>query len=220
MRSLLDPLLTHTAQTLLSATFLRPQKRWYFRELASHLGVRPSTIQRELNAFAEAGLLSRNQDGNRVYYQPREDCPIFSELSGILIKTVGLVDVLRDALRPLRNRINFAVVHGSIASGDARPDSDVDIMVVGEVGPAQISKAFHGLEVKLGRSINPAIYTPLEFRKKIQEENDFVRTVLASKLLPVQGTLDDLERIAQESEGKAPSDQPRSRPRPSRRGRA
>src|SRR5712692_6799737 len=99
---MLAPLLTPLKQAVLSATILRPDKRWYFRELARHLGVRPSSIQREIASFVSARILSREQDGNRVYYQADRGCPIFADLEQMLLKTAGLADVVRQAMEPLR----------------------------------------------------------------------------------------------------------------------
>ena len=220
MRSgMLDPLFTPTKQALLTATILQPDKRWYFRELARHLHLRPSSIQRDLTAFTEAGLLERHEDGNRVYYQAHRQCPIFLELEQILIKTVGLIEVFRETLKPIRRKIDVAFVYGSIASGEARGDSDVDVMIVGSAGLADVARLFQGLERRLGRQVNPTVYTAVEFQKRVSRESHFVRTVLGSKLLFVHGTQDDLERLAQRSEGQGSPDQSRRASRPSRRGR-
>ncbi len=100
--SLLDSLTTRTKQRLLAATVLHPEREWYLLELARHLGVTPSSIQRDLAAFVHAGVLKRRADGNRVYFRADMDCPIFTELRSVLLKTVGLVEVLREALAPFR----------------------------------------------------------------------------------------------------------------------
>lgn len=86
---LLDALLPKVRQGLLAATVLRPGKAWYLSELARHLGVRPSTVQRELASFAAAGILKRRRDGNRTYFQADENCPILAELRGLISKTIG-----------------------------------------------------------------------------------------------------------------------------------
>jgi predicted nucleotidyltransferase len=215
--SLLDPLLTPTKQAILAAILLQPDKRWYFRELARHLQVRPSNIQRELAAFTEARLIKRHQEENRVYYQADRECPIFEELEQILIKTVGIVEVLQELLRPVQRKIDVAFIYGSIASGEARADSDVDVMVIGSVGLAEIAKLFQGIERRLGRQVNPTVYTAVEFRRKVHERSHFIRSVLASRLLFVQGSQNDLERLAQKSKGKTPRNQPRRTSRSPRR---
>ena len=223
--SILDPLLTPTKQAVLAATILQPTKRWYFRELARQLQLQPSSIQRDLTALTNAGLLERHLDGNRVYYQAHRECPIFPELEQILIKTVGVVEVLRETLKPARRKIDIAFIYGSIASGKARPESDVDMMIVGDVGLDRIAKLLHGVETRLGRQVNPTVYTVQDFRRRLGNESHFLRTVLGSPVLFIQGARNDLERLAEKPAGEAASDQPRrtsrspsgSRARPQRR---
>src|SRR5438046_7940333 len=143
--SILDPLLTPTNQALLAATILQPDKRWYFRELARQLRLQPSSIQRDLTALTEAGILQQHYDGNRVYYQAQRECPIFPELEQVLIKTVGIVDVLREALKPVQKRIKIAFIYGSIAAGKARAESDVDLMIVDDVCLDRIARLYKGI---------------------------------------------------------------------------
>ena len=195
--SLLDPLLTPTKQALLAATILQPDKRWYFRELARQLHLQPSSIQRDLTALTEVGILERHYDGNRVYYQAQRECPIFPELEQLLIKTVGVVDVLREALKPVLKKIKIAFIYGSIASGKARAGSDVDLMIVGDVGLERIARLFQSIETRLGRQVNPTVYTVADVQQRLTEESHFLRTVLGSPVLFVQGTRNDLEGLTE-----------------------
>ena len=170
MRSsaLLSVLLTPPQQGILAA-FLQPEKRWYLRELARYLEVQPSTLQRELSAFAAAGLLQRLEDGNRVYYQADRACPIYPELESILLKTVGLVELLQEALQPLAKQLALACVYGSMAAQEEHSHSDVDLLVVGQVGLAEIAAALRSVGRQIGREVNPTVYTTEEFQKKAQE---------------------------------------------------
>ena len=92
----IDPLISKTVQGLLAATVLQPERSWYLSDLAKHLGRRPSSLQAPLASLAAAGILRRRKDGNRVYYQADPQCPFLRELQGIIAKTVGLADVLRE----------------------------------------------------------------------------------------------------------------------------
>ncbi len=218
--SILDPLFTPTKQALLAATILRPDKRWYFRELARQLHLQPSSIQRDLTALAEAGILDRHYDGNHVYYRAERECPIFPELEQLLIKTVGVVDVLREALKPVRKKIRIAFIYGSTASGKARAESDVDLMIVGDVGLERIARVFQGIETRLGRQVNPTVYTVPDFKQRLTEESRFLRAVLGSPVLFVQGTRNDLEGLTEKPAREAASDEPRRAARSPRRGGA
>lgn len=155
----LDALIGTTRQKVLSRTHLQPERWWYLHELARSLNLRPSSIQRDAAILVAAGILLRREDGNRVYFKADPACPIFSEIRDLLIKTVALVDVLRNALKPFASRIRIAFVYGSMASSEERSTSDVDLMIISSFRLAEASAPLRGLEAQLGRSINPTVYT-------------------------------------------------------------
>src|SRR3990167_8587032 len=111
--SSLDALMPNVRQQVLAATVLQPMRSWYLSELAEFLHVTPSSLQRELSRLNQAGILQRRSDGNRVYYQANSQCPFFGDIQGLLVKTVGLVDLLRDALKPVSKNIDAAFIFGS-----------------------------------------------------------------------------------------------------------
>lgn len=193
---IIDVLLPKTKQHLLSALLLQPDRSWYLRELAHHLNVPSSSLQRELVQFVEAGIVIKRPDGNRVYFQADKTCPIFQDLSNLLTKTVGVADVVRTALTPLREKIDLAFVYGSIASGEERSLSDVDLMLVGKTNLSEIALLLRSIEAKLGRSVNPTVYTSHDFLKKIKDKNHFLCSVLKTELLFIFGAADDLARLA------------------------
>ena len=200
----LDALIGTTRQKVLSRTHLQPERWWYLHELARSLSLRPSSIQRDAAILVAAGILLRREDGNRVYFKADPACPIFSEIRDVLIKTVALVDVLRNALKAFAPRIRIAFVYGSMASSEERSSSDVDLMIIGSVRLAEAAAALRGLEAQLGRSINPTVYTPTEFAKKLETGNNFLKTVAAGKKLLIFGKEDDLADIVGERADQAP----------------
>jgi DNA-binding transcriptional ArsR family regulator len=183
----IDALFPATRKAILAATLMQPERWWYLSDLAQHLGVPPSTLQRELASLVEAGILRRKRDGNRVYFQPDPDCPLLPELTGLMTKTAGLLDVLREALVPFASSIRWAFVYGSVARAEVRSASDVDLMVVGSVGLADLVSALRKAERRLGRPINPTVYTPEEFVQKRQAGHHFLKTVLQDEKLAIMG---------------------------------
>ncbi len=101
------------------------------------MGVPSSSLQRELHDLSEVGILKTHRQGRMVYYQANTDSPVFPDLRGLLLKTAGLVDVLAQALKPVAAKVQTAFVYGSIAAGNEQSDSDIDLMVVGQVSPAE-----------------------------------------------------------------------------------
>ena len=193
-KSPLDPLLSKTVQAILAAVMMQPDRWWYLSDLAKHVGRAPSSVQGPLAALVESGILRRREDGNRVYFQPDRDCPFFSELQGIILKTVGLVDVLHELLDPFRDGIELAFVYGSLARGEELSSSDIDLMLIGEATRLDLTPALREAENRLGRPVNVTVYKPAEFSKKLKANNHFLRAVLDKEKLFILGDEHDLDR--------------------------
>jgi len=188
----LDALLPRTRQAVLAATMLRPDRWWYLSDLSRHLSVRPSSLQRELASLLRAGILQRRRDGNRVYYRADPSCPFLSELQTLLAKTAGLADVLRSCLNRLAKDIDCAFVFGSIARGEERSTSDIDLLIIGQVGLADVSSPIRKAEKQLQRPINPHVYTRRELAQKLKAGHHFLRAVLEQEKIFIMGNPDDL----------------------------
>ena len=192
----IDPLINKTTQTLLAATVLEPGRSWYLSDLAKHLGRRPSSLQQPLADLVSAGVLTRRKDGNRVYFQADPACPFLGELQGLLAKTVGLVEVVREALAPFAARIRVAFIYGSIAQSSERSSSDVDLLAIGDVGLAEMSPRLDVAERQLGRLVSANVYSTEDFAKRLAEKNHFLTSVLTKSKLFVLGNPHDLEGLA------------------------
>lgn len=182
---LLDALLPKTRQGILAALLGQPEKTWYVSELARRMGVPSSSLQRELLDLTQVGILKTHRQGRMAYYQANTDSPVYADLRGLLLKTAGLVDVLTDALKPLAAKLELVFVYGSVASGTEQSDSDIDLMVVGKVEPANLALPLRRAREQLGRAINPTVYTPAEFDKKRSAKDHFLSQVLAKPRLVV-----------------------------------
>jgi DNA-binding transcriptional ArsR family regulator len=194
--SILDALMPPTRQKVLSATMLAPEHWWYLSDLARHIGVPPSSLQREMAALTAAGILVRRQDGNRSYYRPDTACPVIPDLAGLIEKTVGIAHVVRESLGKLLDRIDCAFVFGSVARGRVASGSDVDLMVIGRVGLNEVAPALRVAEARTGRPINAAVYTGEELAAEASERSHFVTTVLAQPKLFIKGDMNDLAGLA------------------------
>ena len=176
---------------------MRPEKAWYASELGRRMGVPLSSLQRELQDLTDAGILKSHRQGRMVYYQANAGSPLFGDLRGLLLKTAGLADVLAEALKPLAARLRVAFVYGSVASGAEQSDSDVDLMVVGTVSPAELSVSLRQARDVLGREVNPTLYKPAEFDKKLKAKDHFLTNVLHAAKLFVIGDAHGLESTAE-----------------------
>jgi len=190
--SLASQLFGNTRSAVLATMLLRPQARFHVRELARLLDISPGTLHRELKTLTHLGLLTRHESGRQVYFAANRTHPVANELSGLLRKTSGLVDVLRAALQPLAERIDAAFVYGSMAAGTEHDRSDVDVMLVGQIGFRDAVAALHDAEAAIGREINPSVMGAEEFRHKREAGDAFVTTVWRAPKLWVIGGADEL----------------------------
>jgi predicted nucleotidyltransferase len=187
---------------VLALLLLHPDASLHVREIARLTGKVPGTLLRELNQLADAGVLSRRPVGNQVHFQANPACPIFDELRSILKKTSGLADVLRQALEPLGGKVKAAFVYGSMARGDERAGSDVDLMVVGEARLGEVVQALAPAHEVLRREINPNVYRTAEFSQKLAEAEPFLQRVMQDRKIYLIGGEDDFRKPA--SHRKAP----------------
>jgi DNA-binding transcriptional ArsR family regulator len=204
----IDSLFPRTRQAILAAALLHPDREWYLSDLAQHLGVRPSSLQRELASLTSAEVLTRREDGNRVYFHANPDCPFLPELQGLLIKTVGVTDILRETLTPFAKRIAWAFIYGSVARAEERATSDVDLMIIGTVGLADLTPALRRAEKHLSRAVNPTLYSRDEFATKLRAKDHFLTSVLDEAVLFILGDRHELSAVTSQSSRAGPRHQP------------
>ena len=149
----------------------------HLRELERRSGLNKHGLARELHALRDAGILVSTQVGNQIIYRLNPECPIYDELRSIIRKTVGLAGVMREALEPFADRIELAYVYGSFARGEVRPDSDVDLMIVGAVSLREVSSAIRAAGRSLRRIVNPTSYASDEYAAERRTEDSFVDRV-------------------------------------------
>ncbi|HMR78256.1 MAG TPA: nucleotidyltransferase domain-containing protein [Polyangiaceae bacterium] len=131
--------------------------------------------------------------GNQKHYQANPESPIFAELCAIVRKTVGIVEPLRQALLSHRDRIVPAFVFGSVAKRQDTAASDIDVMIVSDtLTHADIFLALENPATRLGRPVNPTVFSRKEFSKRVRGDHAFVKRVLSWPMLWVLGEERDL----------------------------
>lgn len=180
-------LLGRTRSEVLGALLLHPESSLHVRELARLSGASPGSLHRDLRAMTALGLLLRREVGRQVHYRANIHSPVFEELAGLLRKTAGLVDVLRNALKPVADQIDYAFVYGSMASGVEHAHSDVDVMIVGKIGFGEAVQVLSPAQEKLRREVNPTVLTPAEVARKLKNKDSFLAQVWAKPRLWVVG---------------------------------
>lgn len=175
-------------RNVLALLMLNPQKWLHLRELARLTGASPGTLKKELDALTAVGLLRLQRVGNQTQFSANIDHPVFPELSGLVRKTTGLRDVLALALEPLASQIEVAFVFGSMAKATEGPQSDVDLLVIGEATFGQVANAVYEAQLSLAREINPKVMSRVEWSDKKNAHNVFVQELLDKPKIFIMGT--------------------------------
>ena len=191
--ALADALFPKVRQRVLAVLFGTPDRSFYANEVIALAQSGTGAVQRELAGLSEAGLLTVRKQGNQKHYQANTSAPVFAELRGLVLKTMGLADVLRNALAPLAAQIDAAFIYGSVARQQDTAQSDVDVMIVSRtLGYGEVFGALEAATVSLGRKVNPTLYTPEDIAKRIQQDSAFVTRVLQQPTVWLIGTQEQL----------------------------
>jgi predicted nucleotidyltransferase len=192
---LADALFSKVQQRVLGLLFVNTDRSFYTNEIVRFVDSGIGVVQRELEKLAQSGLVTIKKIGNQKHYQANPDTPIFAELRGIVLKTVGLADILRLALLPLSDKIQAAFIYGSIAKGSDTAKSDIDILIIGtDLAYADVYEALSAHESDIGRPVNPSIYSTQELQRKLAEDNAFVSRVLEQPKIFLIGSGNDLPK--------------------------
>jgi predicted nucleotidyltransferase len=176
--SLADALFPKTRQRVLGLLFSVPERELYLREIARLVSVSASALQRELDQLSTAGILLETRRGNQRMFRANPECPLYEELVGFAIKTYGIADLLREAIRPFHPQ--RAIIFGSIAKQADRAASDVDVLVTGDaLDYGGLMNACLDLQPRIGRTINVKVFRADEFRRELAKPDSFVARILA-----------------------------------------
>ncbi|MDB5979206.1 MAG: transcriptional regulator [Pseudomonas sp.] len=176
--SLGDALFTTTQQKVLGLLYGKPAESFFTNEIVRWAQVGKGSLVRELERLQSAGILNVRRQGNQIHYQANPDCPIYSELIGIVRKTFGVAEQIRLALSPLSDQLIWAFIYGSIAKGTEKSASDIDLMLIGEaLRYGDIMELLIPLEEQMGRTINPTLYSAPDWLAKLEAGNSFVLRV-------------------------------------------
>jgi len=189
-----DLLFGQTRGRVLALLYGAPDEALFVRQIARQVETSAGTVQRELNLLAEAGLIKRSTVGNQVFYQANQEHPEYPELRALLAKTAGVFQMLKTALASLSSRIDLAFVYGSVARGEEKAASDIDLMVIGAVSLDEVLDAVGPVEKQLRRPVNPTIYSLEDVEARLREGNHFLQSLKKSKKVFLIGDEDEFRK--------------------------
>jgi DNA-binding transcriptional ArsR family regulator len=168
-------------------------EEFHVREIERRSGLAVRTVSQELKKLEDMDLVAARRDGNRLYYSANRDHPLYNDIRNMVMKTIGLAQILSGALAGAP--ISIAFVFGSVASGGEDAQSDVDLMVIGGTGLREVSRLLAGVSEQIGREVNPHVMSAEEFKERLRAEDHFLRRVIDSPKLFVVGDDDELARL-------------------------
>ena len=174
---------------------ITPDSALYMREIERRTGFAIGTVQTELKKLQRLDIISRVRDGNRVYYRANTAHPVYPEIRALVLKTSGLADVIVNALGN-ETGIRVAFVFGSFARQEEKAGSDVDLMVVGDIGLRKLTGLLMDVSGKIGREINPHVFSEKEFVKRKKDQDHFLNQVLEAPKIFIIGTENELAEMA------------------------
>lgn len=154
-------------------------------------------VQRALKRLEETGLITKTKSGNRVYYKANRMHPAFEDIKRALFKTVLFGDLLKKALDPIKDRIRFSFIYGSLARGEESLNSDVDLFIIGDLGIRDVASLLGAIGQEMGREINPTVYPLKEFKKKIKEKNTFIKEIISKPKIWLIGEENEFAKMGQ-----------------------
>ncbi len=176
--------------------FIHIDERYFVRQLTALLGLDSTNLSRELARLEKLGLLVSTTSGKQKYYQANPRSPIFNELHNLMVKTAGVVDILRSALNPADRQINLAFIFGSVANRTEDRASDIDIMIIGDITFDDVVSLLNSAEKTLGREVNSVVYPLEEFQLKVKSDHHFVNSVLEGEKIFLIGDENELNRLS------------------------
>ncbi|MEQ9450468.1 MAG: transcriptional regulator [Pseudomonadales bacterium] len=182
-QSLADALFTTTQQRLLGLLFGQPNRSFFVTEIIDLVDMGRGAVQRELQRLARSGLLLTRRVGNQKHYQANSAAPIFDELCAIVEKTLGIQEMVRNALQPLAQKIELSLIYGSVAKRTDSVASDIDLLVVAdELMLEDLNGVLVPVEKRLARKISPTLLTTQEFEQRRVQSDSFVQRVIEGEV--------------------------------------
>lgn len=179
---------------ILNLFFKDTDKEYYLREIAKKLGKQPSHFQKALNSLVKLGILKDERKGNLRFFKLNKEHLLYEEIKKIISKTLGIEAILKGVIDSFK-KVEYAFIFGSIAKGNEYSESDIDLMLIGDINQDDLIDKVTKLEDELGREINYHIFDKEEVIKKLKEDNSFLKRIFSEPIINLKGNLDELTKF-------------------------
>ena len=186
--------LTTNKAEILRIFLTNPEQSFYMQEIGRALGKKPGVFQRTLNNFVEEGVLESERRANARYFWINKSYPLYQELKSIVFKTVGVQGSIANILIKIKG-ISFAFIYGSYAKDKEHKDSDIDVMIIGDINEGVLITKLDQLEKQIKKEINYNLYTLNRFKSDVKKKSSFLMEIMADKKIMLIGSENELRTI-------------------------
>jgi predicted nucleotidyltransferase len=169
---------------ILDYYFLNPEKEHHINQLADVLKVDPGNLFRKLKELENEGVLVSEKDGNQRKFKLNKDYPLLSALQKIYESEYGFISLLKEKIAKLKN-LQEAYVFGSYANDQFGPESDIDILLVGNHSPLSAKRTILPLQSRIKREINIIDLTPDDFIKRKKKKDEFIENIFNGQVIKI-----------------------------------
>lgn len=191
MADLSDFMLSKVRVKLIELFYSTPSEMWYVRELTRLTDEEINAVRRELARMIDTGMLKSEQRGNRLYYMLNPHYEFYPELLTLVSKTTGLGREIKRNRKKLGN-LEYVMFSGKFARNHNHANTDVDILIVGEVVLPELSALVKKEEEKRGYEINYTVISKEEFEFRKERRDPFLRDILAGSRVMIIGNEDEM----------------------------
>lgn len=171
-------------QKILNLIFLNERERFYINELARLLKEDPANTYKKLVELKREGILSDEFQGKERYFFLNSKYPFLKEYKKIILKGFGFEKILKEKLKKIKG-IDSVYIFGSYAHDNLSFESDIDILVVGDLDTLKIQKTILEIQRLTGREINSVELTKKEFKKRMKEKDPLLKDIFSKKYIKI-----------------------------------
>jgi len=186
MAELTDFIISRVRVKLLKVFFYRPAELYYVRQLTRLTGEEINAVRRELHRMKKNGLVKDEQRGNRLYYYLNPSYDFYEDLLSLVAKSTGLGGDIREQRLKL-GKIKFAMLAGKFVRHKHHEQSEVDLLVVGEVVLPELAQLVRKEEARREREINYTVMSQQEFLFRKERRDPFLLGILSKSRVMVIG---------------------------------
>ncbi|MGH7196168.1 MAG: transcriptional regulator [Candidatus Saccharimonadales bacterium] len=189
---MIDALFGSKTRVKLLHLFLNnPNRAFYVREITRKIDEQINSVRRELANMMSVGIIKSDSSNNRLYYEVNQDYQHYESLRAIFadgsVDAEGAEAVSSDWTKRLKvlGDVRVALLSGGLVRGS---QSDVDVLLAGNINKTQAKKFIKELEEEEGRQLNYTIMPYEDFYYRLSIKDRFITSVINGKFTLLQDT--------------------------------